>query len=84
MTHTRSLPFHRSISLVLACTEKILSASPLATTPGRQRLGYVRQAHLIASSKKGVSEPRLIGKDMNDTGSGPLRSQENSLEIPER
>jgi len=39
-----------------------LCASPQAAALGRQRSRYLRQAHFITSSKKGLSEPRMVGK----------------------
>ena len=44
-----------------------ICASLQAGALGRQRSGILRQAHFITSSKKGVSEPRLVGKDISDT-----------------
>jgi hypothetical protein len=67
------------MGLALAKIEMILCASPQGLALGRQRSGYLRQAHFMTSSKKGLSEPSWVGQVENYTESGDLQSQQDSF-----
>ena len=79
----RACPPHLTKGLALSKSRNDFMHPPQAEASGRQRSRYLRQAHFINSSIKGVSEPFWVGKVVNDTERELPRRQEDSLSIPE-
>jgi hypothetical protein len=56
---------HFSMGLALSKSTNDFMHPPQARASGRQHSRYLRQAHFITSSKKGLSEPRSVGRIEN-------------------